>query len=191
MRELPVNQARPDNLAYVIYTSGSTGKPKGVLIPQRGLVNYLAWCTQAYPVEAGEGAPVHSSISFDLTITSLFAPLLVGRKVYLLPDKYEVDILYTALRTRTNFSLVKLTPTHLELVSQQLTQQEAAGRTRAFIIGGENLLAESIAFWQDAAPDTILVNEYGPTETVVGCCVYQILQGPAPIRSNSYWPPNC
>jgi non-ribosomal peptide synthetase component F len=44
-------------------------------------------------------------------------------------------------------------------------------------IGGENLTADSIAFWQQAAPETVLVNEYGPTETVVGCCVYQVPLG--------------
>ena len=170
----PISRARPENLAYVIYTSGSTGKPKGAMILHRGLVNYMAWCQQAYPVKAGQGAPVHSSISFDLTITGLFAPLLAGRKVQLVPEDLGIDLLSTALRNETDYSLVKITPAHLELLSQQLAPQQAAGRTRAFIIGGENLLAESIAFWQDYAPHTLLVNEYGPTETVVGCCVYQV-----------------
>src|SRR5262249_3491501 len=36
------------------------------------------------------------------------------------------------------------------------------------------LNAESIAFWQAYAPMTRLINEYGPTETVVGCCVYEV-----------------
>jgi len=56
----------PDNLAYVIYTSGSTGQPKGTMITHRGLTNYLNWATEAYAVADGCGAPVHSSISFDL-----------------------------------------------------------------------------------------------------------------------------
>jgi amino acid adenylation domain-containing protein len=177
-KQNPVSETTPDNLAYVIYTSGSTGKPKGVMIPHQGLVNYLAgWCAQTYPVETGDGAPVHSSISFDLTITGLFAPLLVGRAVYLLPNDLGVDALGTALQSGVNFSLVKLTPAHLELLNQQLSPEVAAGRTHAFIIGGENLLAESITFWQDNAPDTILLNEYGPTETVVGSCVYQVPPG--------------
>jgi len=175
--ENSISSVTPDNLAYVIYTSGSTGKPKGVMIPHRGLVNYLTWCQRAYPLEAGQGAPVHSSISFDLTITGLFVPLLVGRRVQLLPAALGVETLREALRNGTNFSLIKITPAHLELLSQQLSPSEAAGRTRAFIIGGENLLAESITFWQDFAPDTVLVNEYGPTETVVGCCVYQVPAG--------------
>ena len=175
--ESPISEATAANLAYVIYTSGSTGTPKGTLIPHRGLMNYLTWCTKAYAVEAGQGALVHSSIAFDLTITGLFAPLLVGRRVHLLREHLGVEALSTALKQGANWSLVKLTPTHLRLLSQQLSPQEAAGRTRAFIIGGENLLAESLAFWRAFAPETRLINEYGPTETVVGCCVYQVPDG--------------
>ncbi len=171
------SDVRPDNLAYVIYTSGSTGKPKGAMITHRGLVNYLMWCATAYAVAAGEGAPVHSSISFDLTVTGLFGPLLVGRRVDLLPEHLGIEALCAALRTGRNYSLVKITPTHLDLLGRQFPASQAGGRTRAFIIGGENLLAETLAFWQAAAPDTVLVNEYGPTETVVGCCVYQVPPG--------------
>ena len=173
----PVSGVSPDNLVYVIYTSGSTGQPKGVMIPHRGLVNYLDWAAQAYEVENGTGAPVHSSISFDLTITGLFTPLLVGRCVRILPPEPGATALGNALRRNENFSLVKITPAHLELLRGQLTPEEATGRTRFFIVGGEALPGESVNFWQDHAPGTIVVNEYGPTETVVGCCVYFAPQG--------------
>jgi amino acid adenylation domain-containing protein len=172
-QENPVSQTNADNLAYVIYTSGSTGKPKGTLIEHYGLVNYLNWCIQAYKVEQGSGTLVHSSLGFDLTITSLFSPLLVGSQVELLPDQ-GIETLAQTLKNRTNLSLLKITPAHLELLSQQLSPQAAAGRTNAFIIGGENLTTQHINFWQKYAPDTLLINEYGPTETVVGCCIYQV-----------------
>ncbi|HEY4724064.1 MAG TPA: AMP-binding protein, partial [Anaerolineae bacterium] len=87
----PISGVRADNLAYVIYTSGSTGKPKGTLVPHRGLVNYLTWCAEAYAVADGRGAPVHSSIGFDLTITGLFAPLLAGQRVILVPEDEEYE----------------------------------------------------------------------------------------------------
>jgi amino acid adenylation domain-containing protein len=175
--ENPVTKTTELNLAYVIYTSGSTGKPKGTLIPHQGLVNYLNWCTLAYAVEQGVGTLVHSPLGFDLTITSLLSPLLVGRTVELLPEEQGIEALSQALSKSSNLSLVKITPAHLELLKQQLSKENLANKTKAFIIGGENLLAENITFWQDVAPDTILVNEYGPTETVVGCCVYQVPVG--------------
>jgi amino acid adenylation domain-containing protein len=186
-RENPAAPVMPENLVYVIYTSGSTGKPKGTLITHRGLTNYLTWAIQAYPVKAGKGAPVHSSIAFDLTVTGLFTPLLVGRTAYLCEtftaetqstqrSRGGVESLISALRRGQGkgFSLIKITPAHLELLSHELTREEAAHCASAFIIGGENLTADNIKFWQDAAPNTMLVNEYGPTETVVGCCVYTV-----------------
>ncbi|MEH1943849.1 MAG: amino acid adenylation domain-containing protein [Nostoc sp.] len=175
--ENPITTITPLDLAYIIYTSGSTGKPKGTLISHQGLVNYLSWCTKRYAVEEGVGSLVHSPLGFDLTITSLFSPLLVGRTVELLSEEQGIEALSEALKKSSNLSLVKITPAHLDLLKQQLSKAEIANKTRAFIIGGENLLAESITFWQDVAPDTMLINEYGPTETVVGCCVYQIPVG--------------
>jgi pimeloyl-ACP methyl ester carboxylesterase len=72
---------------------------------------------------------------------------------------------------------VKITPAHLELITQQVSADEASGMTRVFVIGGENLTAESLRFWREAAPTTRLINEYGPTETVVGCCVHEVGTG--------------
>ncbi|MGQ4807001.1 Linear gramicidin synthase subunit D [Candidatus Entotheonellaceae bacterium PAL068K] len=173
----PVSGVASDNLAYVIYTSGSTGSPKGVMIAHRGLVNYLRWCTQAYSVAGGRGTLVHSRLAFDLTVTSLFSPLLVGQRVVLLPEDDAIEALNAALVHEAELSLLKITPAHLELLSQVLPAEQVAGRTRALIIGGEALLGEHLALWQTQAPDTRLINEYGPTETVVGCCVYEAQPG--------------
>jgi amino acid adenylation domain-containing protein len=178
--------AAPDNVAYLIYTSGSTGKPKGAMILHRGLVNYLNWATEAYAAAAGTGAPFHSPLGFDLSVTSLFPPLLAGRIVYILSEAEGVEALGTTLRRQSGFSLIKLTPSHLEVLSRIVPAAEAAGRTGAFVIGGEALRAEDLEFWRQHAPGSRLINEYGPTETVVGCCVYEVSDdtlatGPVPI----------
>ncbi|MEM1254709.1 MAG: amino acid adenylation domain-containing protein [Cyanobacteria bacterium P01_H01_bin.21] len=184
--ENPSISVLPENLAYVIYTSGSTGQPKGVAIPHRGLVNYLSWCIEAYDVVAGSGTLVHSSIGFDATITGLFAPLLVGNPLVLVSSEQEIDGLSQALEGHQNLSLVKLTPAHLELLSHTLSPATLAGQSRALVIGGEALHGHHIDFWRTHAPATRLINEYGPTETVVGCCVYEVtadeeMTGPVPI----------
>ncbi|HLN64362.1 MAG TPA: amino acid adenylation domain-containing protein [Symbiobacteriaceae bacterium] len=169
--------AGPDNLAYIIYTSGSTGRPKGVMIHHRGLVNYLTWAVAAYEIERGTGAPVQSSVAFDLTVTSLLGSLVAGRCALLLPEREGVELLGQALKVTSGFSLVKITPAHLLLLGQQLPPEAAPGRTRVMVIGGEALTPEAVAFWQQHAPETVLINEYGPTETVVGCCTYTVPAG--------------
>ena len=43
-------------------------------------------------------APVHSSIAFDLTVTSLFVPLLLGAEVVVAPDGLGVEPLVAMLQ---------------------------------------------------------------------------------------------
>ena len=159
--------------AYVIYTSGSTGTPKGTIITHQGLINYLYWSSQYYEVAASRGAVVHSSIAFDLTVTSLFAPLIVGSQVVLVGGLYGREELGQTLRQWGDFSLVKITPAHLEWLTASLHGNELAN-ARCLVIGGEALSGASLTPWCTHAPKTRLINEYGPTETVVGCCIYEV-----------------
>jgi len=182
----PVSTVSAANLAYVIYTSGSTGQPKGVMISHQGFVHYVDWASKTYEVAAGRGAILHSSLAFDLTVTSVFTPLVVGRSVWIVAEGAGVDSLADALRARPDFSLVKLTPAHLDLLNQSLAPDELVGTTRMFVIGGEALHDASLTPWRLHAPDVRLINEYGPTETVVGSCIYEVprqgsIQGNVPI----------
>jgi acyl-coenzyme A synthetase/AMP-(fatty) acid ligase/acyl carrier protein len=144
------------------------------MISHSGLVNYLCWAASAYDAGQGAAAPVHTSVSFDLTVTSLLVPLMAGGSVELLPEDMAAQNLMAALLRTGNRSVVKITPAHLELLNHQITRQQAVGMCRTFVIGGEALLAENLRLWRDLSPATRLINEYGPTETVVGCCTYQV-----------------
>ncbi len=180
------------NLAYVIYTSGSTGTPKGAMVSHQALVNYLHWCIGAYRIVEGDGVPVHSPLGFDLTVTSLFAPLLAGQRAILLPNDGGIEALIDALYEAGDFSFVKLTPAHLRALSHNAHNSSLAAqapRVRALVIGGEALTEESLSFWRTHAPDTRVYNEYGPTEATVACSVYEVptttieqkVAGPVPI----------
>ena len=72
----PAVCASPADLAYLIYTSGSTGKPKGVMIEHRSLVNYLWWANARYCAGERLAWPLFSSLAFDLTVSSIFTPLI-------------------------------------------------------------------------------------------------------------------
>jgi len=164
------------NLAYLIYTSGSTGRPKGVLIPHRGLMNYLAWCVEAYGASRGVGAPVHASIAADAIFPSLFAPLMAGTAVFLFSGERALDELGASLEQVGPYSLVKITPSQLEVLTLQLPAA-ATHQVRTLVVGAEEVRGEMLTFWRTHAPETALLNEYGPTETVVGCSIYRVPDG--------------
>ena len=183
--ENPTNLVSPSNLAYVIYTSGSTGKPKGVMVTHEGVLNYLDWCAKRYGF-SGSQVALHSSISFDLTVTALLFPLMSGKKIRLVPESSSHDALAKTLDEHDDFSFVKLTPAHFKLLSRQIPAEKIAKATKALLVGGEALFFEDLAPLEDQICNVAILNEYGPTETVVGCCVYQAPAetghaGPVPI----------
>ncbi|MGW1844509.1 amino acid adenylation domain-containing protein [Streptomyces sp. NPDC001966] len=168
-----------DALAYVIYTSGSTGRPKGVLVTHRGLANYLGWTVQAYAGAGPGGAPLFSSIAFDLGVPDLYAPLMTGRSVDLLPQDFDTADLGALLAAGAPYAFIKLTPGHLDLLQQQLTDDQIRGLAGLVIAAGDSFTARLAERWTTSAgPDgTRLAAEYGPTEITVGNSAY-FLDGP-------------
>ncbi|MGN9759629.1 amino acid adenylation domain-containing protein, partial [Streptomyces sp. SD31] len=160
----------PSQLAYVIYTSGSTGRPKGVMIHHRGLANYLSWTTDAYAAHGTGGAPLFSSISFDLGIPDLFTPLITGQPVTLLPTDLDTAALGSTLAAHAPFSFIKLTPGHLDLLTHQLTPAQAHGLAGLVIAAGDSFTTDLVARWRALAgpQGTRLATEYGPTEITIG-----------------------
>lgn len=180
------SEVSADDLAYVLFTSGSTGRPKGVMVKHASVVNYLRWCRRTYPAEAGVGAPLASPFSSDMSVTSLFLPLITGKTVYLLDDDDLVEALDVALRDGPQFSFVKVTPSHLVALRSLSIGRDPPANTAAFVVGGEALYGETLGPWREHAPDLMIFNEYGPTEATVGCSVHgaragDIDGGPVPI----------
>ncbi len=172
--ESRLQEGSPENLAYVIYTSGSTGRPKGVMVTHRSLSNYVVWALRTYTVQGAHGSLLHTSISFDLTVTSLWVPLLSGQRVVLFPESIEP---LGATLSERNLSFVKMTPSHLRVLGQQVLPHELACWSHSLVLGGEALLGDDLALWREHAPATVICNEYGPTETVVGCSLYTAFAG--------------
>ncbi|MEV4517463.1 non-ribosomal peptide synthase/polyketide synthase, partial [Dactylosporangium sp. NPDC049525] len=165
----------PGQLAYVIYTSGSTGMPKGVAVTHGGLANYAVWAVGAYG-PAGRGAVLHSSLAFDLTVTSVVVPLVAGSPVVVSVDG-GAEGLAGLVNASGGFDVVKVVPAHLPLLAELIIGPAASSAARVLVVGGEALSAGPVRRWLDRAPGSVVVNEYGPTETVVGCCVYRVSSG--------------
>ncbi|MFJ8579610.1 amino acid adenylation domain-containing protein [Micromonospora sp. NPDC093277] len=160
----------PAQLAYVIFTSGSTGRPKGVMVHHAGLANYLLWTVDAYAAHGPGGAPVFSSISFDLGIPNIFTPLITGEPVHLLPEPLDTADLGAYLLDRAPYSFIKMTPGHLDLLTWQLTAEQARNLAGMVIAAGDSFTEALATRWLElAGPDgTKVATEYGPTEITIG-----------------------
>lgn len=173
----------PHDVAYVIYTSGSTGWPKGVLVEHRALSSYMAYATAHYRGLSGVTL-MHSSIAFDMSVTSIYGPLITGGAIHV------VD-LQDAMAGRVPEHLeqptfLKVTPSHLPILE---ALPGAFSPSQTLVIGGEALHWEAVRQWRLQRPAVEVFNEYGPTEATVGCCVHALesddmRSGPVPIG----WP---
>ena len=164
-------EIRGEDLAYVLYTSGSTGKPKGVMITHQSLSNYIHWAAGYYVGEEELRFGLYTSISFDLTVTSVFTPLVTGNAMVVYRGSGH-DLIEEVLEDN-QVELLKLTPSHLRLVRDSPLDLSASV-LRKLIVGGEEFdssLAKSIT--EKFSGQVGLYNEYGPTEATVGCMVHE------------------
>jgi amino acid adenylation domain-containing protein len=162
--------ASSDDLAYVIYTSGSTGRPKGVAIPHRALVNYVWWARDAYFSDGSRDAALFTSLAFDLTVTTIFTPLVAGQTIAIYPSR-EGEAPLLDVFADGQVGVVKLTPSHLALLTGQDLRDS---KIRTLIVGGEALeTALARRVHERLGGQAAIFNEYGPTETTVGCMIHR------------------
>ncbi|MCR8843803.1 amino acid adenylation domain-containing protein [Paenibacillus sp. SC116] len=164
-----IRTGSPRQLAYIIYTSGSTGKPKGVMVEQQGLVNYIWWAKKVYTQHRQVNFPLYSSISFDLTVTSIFTPLITGGKIVIYGED-DKDLAIQHVFAHNKVQIVKLTPSHLKIIKDWDNRNSSV---TTLIVGGEQLDTQlAMDVLNSFGGRVSIYNEYGPTETVVGCMIY-------------------
>ncbi|MHA4262175.1 amino acid adenylation domain-containing protein [Bacillus cereus] len=165
----PACAVEKSDIAYVIYTSGTTGKPKGVAVTRGNLDHYLSYADQEYQKEACTTVLI-TSLSFDLSVTSLFLPLISGGSLLLKGGDAEERLRAAFKDNRVTF--LKLTPSHLKMLETYADGVDVPN-LEALIVGGEEFTTDTAWKTQKLLGDRVKIhNEYGPTETTVGCCDY-------------------
>ncbi len=164
-----------DDLVYVMYTSGSTGLPKGVAVTHSNLVNYsTAMVDKLALAEDALQFAVVSAISTDLGNTAIFPALLCGGCVNLVAPETAMDPqAFAALAAAAGIDVLKITPSHLGALLAGNDSAAVLPR-RCLVVGGEALSWDLIADVQARAPSLKIVNHYGPTETTIGSCTFDV-----------------
>src|SRR5207237_701389 len=120
------------------------------MVSHQNLMNYLQWASETYFSDAdASGALLHTSISFDLSFTALFVPLLMGQRIVMVPEddpaQNIVDMLEILERGR-KLALVKLTPSHLVSMSHVSDRPPKTLNVASLVVGGE-AFSGRVASW--------------------------------------------
>jgi amino acid adenylation domain-containing protein len=160
--------AGPKNLAYVMYTSGSTGRPKGVAVEHRGIVRLVRGANYCH-FGPDETFLQFAPISFDASTFEIWGALLNGSPLVLMPPKStSLEDLVRAIR-KHSVTTLWLTAGLFHLMVEE--HPDGLGTLRQLLAGGDVLSPRHVRLFLERAPNTTLINGYGPTEnTTFTCC---------------------
>lgn len=177
----------PSSNAYLLYTSGSTGKPKGVRVSHAGLFDYCLFGANRYYTKDCLGSLLVGSHAFDISVPSLFVPLLTGGLVRIPQVAGDLtDIAELLLQDSGNY-LLRMTPMHALALLDLLPKGWHCSAAHVFVVGGEQFLVALAKRLQSTFNVAQIYNHYGPSEAVVGCAMFNVtnnieqLQGCVPI----------
>ena len=165
-----------DDPAYVFFTSGTTGVPKGVLGCHKGLAHFVAWQRDTFGVGPGDRSSQLTGLSFDVVLREIFLPLTSGATLCLRPPDHELgpdEVL--AWLEKEGVTVLHTVPA---LARTWLVETPASVKLEALryvFIAGEPLTSRLVRQWRSRFPGAArIVNLYGPTETTLAKCFYEV-----------------
>lgn len=172
-------KAEPDGIAYLLFTSGSTGKPKGVMVRHRNVTAFLDAMVKRYEINEYDRLSQTFDLTFDLSAFDMFVAWEQGaclccptQKQKMLPGKYINDARLTVW-----FSV----PSTAVLMSRlRMLKPGQFPHLRISLFCGEALPMEVVQTWEQACPNSIIENLYGPTELTIACTLYRWDAGTSP-----------
>lgn len=178
-----VAEAGPQDLAYLLFTSGSTGEPKGVPITRANLGAFLDALPAAQcAIGARDRVLQMFDLTFDFSIAAYLAPFCHGACVFTVaPGNFKFAEVVRLL-DEERLTVAMMVPSVLTYIRPYFDEVHLP-ELRLSVFCGEALPADVLRGWSVCAPDTSIINFYGPTEATVFAMAYT--WGPAEGRDKT------
>ena len=163
--DAPCVDVHPDAPAWIAFTSGSTGEPKGIIGSHRPLSHFLAWHETTFGLGENDRFSLLSGLAHDPLLRDVFTPLWVGGELCVPdPERMGEPGWLAGWCDHEGITVAHLTPAMIRLLAIG-REERALTALRLVCSGGEALTGEDvIRLWQ-VAPEALLANFYGATET--------------------------
>jgi len=182
------NQNQLDSWAYLLYTSGSTGLPKGAITRHDGALNHILAEFAALELADGFRFLQSASISSDISVWQILAPLLKGGAVVIIDkdDLLSYESLLGTLRDGA-VTIAEFVPSYLlgltEYLSTFYAVPAALPALRWMMMVGEEVPVKLVNQWLGLFPGCRVLNGYGPCEASDDITQYVIAEPlPAAVR---------
>lgn len=179
-RDLKPSTPDPTEPAYVFFTSGTTGVPKAVVGRHNSLSHFLVWQRDSFGIGPGDRCAQLTGLSFDVLLRDVFLPLVSGATlcVPVADDDAPEDMIGWLASAR--ITCVHAVPTLASAWLQRPADAEPAATLRYAFFAGEALTDHLVSHWRQACPNARVINLYGPSETTLAKCWYEVPADPLP-----------
>ncbi|MDN3721903.1 amino acid adenylation domain-containing protein [Roseibium salinum] len=173
----PDVEIHPDQLAYVMYTSGSTGLPKGVAVEHGPLTHHNQATSRVYEMSSDSRELPFLPFSSDGGHERWMVPLMEGGSI-LLPDAplWTPEQTLAAMRKHA-VNNASIPTTYMQQLAEWADITDGAPPMRLYSFGGEGLPQTTFDLLSRSLKSGILINGYGPTETIMTPMVWKVRPG--------------
>ncbi|MCS4283364.1 amino acid adenylation domain-containing protein/non-ribosomal peptide synthase protein (TIGR01720 family) [Pseudomonas sp. BIGb0278] len=169
----PAVEVAPESLAYIIYTSGSTGRPKGVAVAHGPLAMHCRSTGEAYRMTPADCELHFLSFAFDGAHERWLTGLLHGSSILLRDDSlWTPEQTCEALR-EYGATMAGFPPVYLHQLAEHVQRVGNPPPMRLYSFGGDAMPQASFELVQQVLKPKMMINGYGPTETVVTPMVWR------------------
>ena len=161
---------------YVIFTSGSTGVPKGVITSHQSLMTYIDSVSKVLDINDTDVLGNQSPLDYIAAIRDIYFPISRGASTFVIPkNEFAVPTALFETLNREKITALCWSVAGVELPAKLNAFSECKPEyLKKVCFSGSVMSPKLLRVWQDALPEVMFVNQYGPTEATASCTYYVV-----------------